>query len=72
MTMETRLKIKYKLHRYDINTPRPRHRHKYTKYKMYLSMIMAICIKQHLSNIGSSIHKGLSNCEVELKKSVAF
>ena len=58
--------------RCDINTPRPRHRHKYTKYKMYLSMIMAICIKQHLSNIGSSIHKSLSNCEVELKKSVAF
>ena len=36
---------------------------------MYLSVIMAICIKQHRSNIGSSIHENLSSCEAELKKS---
>ena len=32
----------------DINKPRPRHGHKYTKYKMRLSAVMLICIKQHL------------------------
>ena len=36
---------------YDIIRPRPRHEHKYSKYKIYLSIIMVICIKQHLSNI---------------------
>ena len=43
--------------RCDINRPRPRHGHKYTKYKMYLSIIMFICIKQNLSKIWSSIHE---------------
>ena len=38
-------------HRYDINRPRPRTGHKYTKHKMYLNIMMVICIKQHLSNI---------------------
>ena len=36
---------------YEINRPRPRHGHKYTHYKLCLSTMMAICIKQHLSNI---------------------
>ena len=44
-------------HRYDINRSRPRYEHKYTKYKIYLIIMMVMCIKQHLSNIGSSIHK---------------
>ena len=43
--------MKNRSHRYDINRPRPRHRHKYTKYKIYLSMMMVICNKQHLSYI---------------------
>ena len=30
-------------------------------------MMMLICIKQHLSNIWSSIHEKLSNTEIELK-----
>ena len=30
---------------------------KYTKYKMCLSVMMIICIKQHLSNNWSSIHE---------------
>ena len=30
-------------------------------------MTMLICIKQHLSNIWSSIHEKLSNTEIELK-----
>ena len=46
-------------HRYDINRPRPRDRHKYTEYIMYLSMMMIICIKEHLSIIWSSIHENL-------------
>ena len=41
---------------YKINCPMPRHGYQYTKYKMCLSIIMVICIKQHLSNIWSSIH----------------
>lgn len=49
--------MKNRSHRYDINRYRPWHRHDYTKYKMYLSMTMAICIKQQLSNVRSSIHE---------------
>ena len=56
MTMKTRLKIKNRSQIYDINGPRPRHGYKYTKHKMYLSIIMVACIKQHLNNIWSSIH----------------
>ena len=48
--------MKSKSKRYDLNRPRPRHGHKYTKYKMCLNIMMVICIKQHLSIIGSSIH----------------
>ena len=51
-----RLKIKSGSQRYDINWPWTRHGHKYTKYKMCLSIMMVVCIKQHLSNIWSSIH----------------
>ena len=43
--------MKNRQHRYDINKPRSRHEPKYTKYKMCLSIMMAICIKQHQSNI---------------------
>ena len=46
-----RLKMKNRSHRYDLTRPRTRHGHKYTIYEMYLSLMMAICIKQHLSNI---------------------
>ena len=51
MKMEMRLKMKYRSHRYKMNILLPIHGHKYTKYKMYLSIMMFICIKQHLSNI---------------------
>ena len=54
-----RLKMKNRSHRYDITRPRARHGHKYTIYEMYLSLMMAICIKQHLSNIWSSIYEKL-------------
>ena len=48
MTMKARLKMKNRLHRYDINRPRPRHGDKYTKYKMCLTTTMVICIKGYL------------------------
>ena len=69
MTMKMRLGIKNRSQRYDINSPRPRHRHKYAKYKMWLSIMM---VKQHLSNIWSSIHERLSNTEAELRKKKAL
>ena len=56
-----RLKMKshryHRPHRYDVNRRRPRREHKYTKYKMCLIFVMVICIKQHLSNILSSVHE---------------
>ena len=51
MALKMRLKMKNRLHRYDINRPRPRHRDKYSKYKMFFTTMMDICVKQHLSNI---------------------
>ena len=35
-------------HRYDIKRPTCRHGHKCSKYEKRLSMMMLICIKQHL------------------------
>ena len=49
--MKMRPKMKNRSHWYAINRPRTRHGFKYTKYKMCLNIIIAICIKQHLSNI---------------------
>ena len=45
-----KLKMKNRSQRYEINIPRPRHGRKYTKYKLCLTTVMAICIKQQLSN----------------------
>ena len=53
---------------YDLDRPRPRHGHNYTNYKMCFSMMMVICIKQHLSNILSSTHVKEKQIEAELKK----
>ena len=39
--------MKYRSQIYNINRNRPRHGYRYTKYKMYLSIVMLICIKQH-------------------------
>ena len=44
-------------HRYDKNKPWFRNEHKYSKYKNCLTIMMLICIKQHLNNIWSSIHE---------------
>ena len=43
--------MKNRSSRYDMNGPRRIHGHKCTKYKIYLDIMMVICIKQHLSNI---------------------
>ena len=61
-----------KSHRYNITRPRPRHGHKYTKYKMSLNIMMVISIKQHLSNIWSSIHGKVKQHWDWDEKSVAY
>ena len=52
-----KMKMKNRSHRYDVNQPRSKHGHKYSKYKKGLTMVILICIKQHLSNIWSLIHE---------------
>ena len=49
--MKMKMKIKNRSHRDDTNRPRFRHGQKYSEYKNGLTMMMLICIKQHLSNI---------------------
>ena len=73
-----KMKMKNRSHICDINIghrknrPRSRHEHKCTEYKKCVRMMVLACIKQHLSNIWSSIHKKLSNTEAELKERVAY
>ena len=40
--------MKNRSQRQNINRPRRRHGQKYTKYELYLSVMMIICIKQYL------------------------
>ena len=40
--------MKNRSHRQNINRTRQRHGHKYTKYKLYISVMMVLCTKQHL------------------------
>ena len=49
--MEMKMKKKNRSHKHDVNRPRFKHGHKCSKYKKCLSMIMLVCIKQHLSKI---------------------
>ena len=53
---ENETEMKNRSHRCDINRLRPRHGHKYTKY-ICLSIMTAISITKHLSNIWSSIYE---------------
>ena len=55
-----------------LNRPRPRHRHKYTKYKIFFHVMMVICIKQHLSNIWSSVHEKVKQHWALIEKSVVY
>ena len=48
MTMKMRLKTENRSQKYDLGLDKDT---TYTKYKMCLSIMMDICIKQHLSNI---------------------
>ena len=40
--------MKNRSHRYDINRPRSKHKHKHSTYKKDLTMMIFICIKQHM------------------------
>ena len=46
MVMKMRLEMKNRSQRYYINRPRPKHGPKHTKYKMCLSIIMAIVLNK--------------------------
>ena len=62
------MKIKKRSHRYDITRHRPRHEHKYNKYKLSLSFMMLICIKQHRSIIWNSDHENVKQVWGWVKK----
>ena len=64
--------MKNRSQRYDINRPWPRHGHKYPKYKMCLSLMTVICIKQHLGNILSSIHEKVKQNWGWVEKRIAY
>ena len=66
-----KMKKKNRPHRYDINRPRSNHGHKYSEYNC-LSMIMLICIKQHLSNIWSTIREKVKQHWGWCKKNVCL
>ena len=51
ITMKMRLEMKNRSRRYVLNRLRPIHRHNYTKHKIYLNMMIILCIKVHLSKI---------------------
>ena len=55
--MKVRQKMKNRSHRYEINRSRSRHGHKYTEYKMCLSMMMVIYIKQHQTTLQAQFMK---------------
>ena len=62
------MKMKHRLHIYDINRDRSRHGQKYANHKQYLSMMVFICIKQHLTTFEAQFMKKLGTTEAELKK----
>ena len=51
---EMKMKMEKKSHRYNKNNLRPKYGHKYRKC---LHMMLLISIKQHLSNIRSSVYE---------------
>ena len=57
MAMKMRLKMKNRSQGYDINRPRPRMGPNILNIKCVSSAMLIICIKQHLSNVWSSIHE---------------
>ena len=69
--MKMMLKMKNRWHRFDIYRSRSRNNHKYSKRKTSLTVMMLPCIKQHLSNIQSSIQKKIEQHWGLIEKSVA-
>ena len=68
-----RLKLKKnRSHRYDANRPKPWYGQEYTTYKICLTIMMVICIKQHLSNIWSWIHEKVKQQWGWAEKSLAY
>ena len=55
-----------------INRPKSRHGHKCSKCKKCLSMMMFICLKQHLINISSSVHEKVKQRWGWVEKSVVY
>ena len=68
--MKTKVKIVSR--KYGINRPICRHGHKWSKYMKCLSMMMLICIKQHLSNIWNSIYENVKQHWGLVEKSVVY
>ena len=52
-----KMKKKKISHKHNINKRSSKHGRKYSKCKKFLSIMKLICIKQHLSNIWSSVHE---------------
>ena len=57
--MKMKTKMKKDSRKYGINRPRCRREHKCSKYIKRLSMMMPICIKQHLSSIWSLVYENV-------------
>ena len=55
--MKIKMNMKNRSHRNDRNRPRPRHGHKYSKHKKCFIIMILNYIKQHLSDIWSSLHE---------------
>lgn len=72
IVMKMMLKMKKRWHRFNIYRPRSRNNSKYSKYKKSLTVMMLSCIKQHLSNIQSSIQKKVEQHSGLIKKSVVY
>ena len=70
--IKMKMKMKNTSHKYNINRATLRHRYKYSKYKMCLSLMMIICVNQHLHNIWSSINEKINQHWSWIKKSVAY
>ena len=72
MTMKMGLKMKNSSKRYDTNRPRASYGQKYSKHKTCLSIMMVICIKQHISNIWGSVHEKVKQHWGWIEKTVAY
>ena len=67
MTMKIMLGMKNRSPRYGINRPRPRHGHKFAKFKICLSRMMVICIKQQLTRQVRKVQRPSPNCAILVK-----